>query len=417
MLQAILCYKFHIGSVKSGEIEPEFIPIKLIFNNEQYSQDDYSGLISSKDVFGIFYQHTTGVFISKGAFNNYFVGRLKETPFQVISCFRQEIDRSQFMTLSIFELSDDVEIFEDIIKKMASKLEPFFQEYLKLGNKAIGRAKEKLEENFAKELNFGVFQVERLSNLDKLQKLALIFQSEERTKILEILRERPVSKKQLRDKLERTHSNVNVDLLLEPFLELNLVRRDWIKGTRDKKTGQISHQGEYFFLVKDVILTRLPNKKIIGSLKNTTEYVYMKYESKLKEYFTSYDPNQQENEDIGALASMLLIPDCFDLYSLMKEKFYKKKKVPKMFSDFVEVDIILKIMEEVGVIITLKDDEDEEWIILFSEIVPIVLFPEYSLPKIIQAYKSDDIETSISYEIARKAIDLMEVTYYEKLAF
>ena len=54
---------------------------------------------------------------------------------------------------------------------------------------------------------------------------------------------------------------------------------------------------------------------------------------------------------------------------------------------------------------------------LLTDIVPIVIFPEYSLPKILDHYKTKDREKKISYNIAKKNLELLEVTYPDKTSF
>ena len=65
--------------------------------------------------------------------------------------------------------------------------------------------------------------MERLSNLSKLQKVGLIFSTPERVRTLELLREGPISRKSLTNELEKIKDNPNINLILTPFLELNLV--------------------------------------------------------------------------------------------------------------------------------------------------------------------------------------------------
>ena len=90
MIQAILCFQFKLNQDEAGDIDPEFKPIKLIFNNKEFSEKNFSKLIVRIDIFGVFYQHITGTLKKKGIFSNFYVGRLKKTPYQVISYFRQE---------------------------------------------------------------------------------------------------------------------------------------------------------------------------------------------------------------------------------------------------------------------------------------------------------------------------------------
>ncbi|MCK4380378.1 MAG: hypothetical protein KAW51_04505, partial [Candidatus Lokiarchaeota archaeon] len=269
MIQSILTFQFKINQKESGEIEPEFEPIQLIFREEKFDEDEFSGLIAENDIFAIFYQHTTGLSGVKYSYSNFYEGRLKDTPYQVISYFKQVADGTQYLAISIFELDDEIEIFEDLIKHMGSRLDTIIDKLTRARNSKQLSLIENINIRLKNEIKFTIFQVDRLSNLDKLQKAALIYNSEERLKILEILREYPISKKEMKNILEKMTATINVDILLHPFLELNLIRRDWIKGEKDKKTGEIIHQGEYLFLVKDIMLARIPNENLLNHFKET----------------------------------------------------------------------------------------------------------------------------------------------------
>ncbi|MGV9198697.1 MAG: hypothetical protein ACOC4M_07635 [Promethearchaeia archaeon] len=416
MIQAILSYQFVLNQNEAtGEIEPEFRPLQLVFNNDDFSEEDYSDLIVENDIFAIFYQHTTGIYGVSGDYSNFYSGRLKETPYQVFSYFKQTDDGSQFLAISIFELDDDIEIFEKIIKDLANKLNTTFETLLRARNSRqlslITKTNEKLEE----QIKFTIFQVERLSNLDKLQKAALIFHSDERMKILELLRQYPRSKRQIKYELEKLKPNPNIDILIEPFLELNLIRRDWIKGkTKKGKTDQ-KHQGEYLFLTKDIILTRIPPEQILEHLKEkeSKSKLYPKYKKQVFDYFSKYDPLEQTPEEIKKLAGILLNPDIYDFFALMRSKYYPLNKIPKILSQWAETDMILNELKELDVITEINDKDERAWLLLLTDIKPMIVFPEYLLPKIKEAF---DVNM-ITEEIAKKALDLLEVTYPEKVQF
>ena len=77
MIQGILIFKFILNRTETGEFVPEFRPVNLIFNKEEFTETNYSELIVQSDIFGIFYQHTTGIVADKGVFSNFYSGRLK----------------------------------------------------------------------------------------------------------------------------------------------------------------------------------------------------------------------------------------------------------------------------------------------------------------------------------------------------
>ena len=417
MIQGILTFQFKINQKETGEIEPEFEPIQLEFRDETYNEDNYSKLIAENDIFATFYQHTTGLFGVKYSYSNFYTGRLKETAYQVISYFKQSADGSQFLAISIFELDDEIEIFEDLIKEMGNRLDKIFDKLTRAKSSKQLSLISNINIRLKNEVKFTIFQVDRLSNLDKLQKVSLIYNSVERVKILEILRDRPISKRELKDILEQFKSTPNVDILLRPFLELNLIRRDWIKGEKDKKTGEIKHQGEYLFLVKDILMARIPNENLLNHFKETKNELLPEYKQKVIDFFSNYDPYTQPIEEIRKLASIMLNPDIYDFFVLMRHNHYPLDKIPKIFSEFAVTEILLDDLKDLNIITEIKDDKKRSWILLLTDIKPLIIFPEYLLPKIREAFKNKDTDGAITYEIAKKALTLLEITYPEKVTF
>ena len=419
MIQGILTFQFVLNQKESGEIEPEFRPIQIVFRDDEeyFTKENYSELIAENDLFATFYQHTTGIIAATKATSNFSTGRLKETPYQVFSYFRQEPDGSQFLSISIFELDDEIELFEELVHDLAKRLDVIFPTLIRAQNSRQISLISNINIRLANELKFTIFQIERLSRLDKLQKIALIFNTEERVKILDILREKPIAKEELKRILEKIKPTINIDILLRPFFELNIIRRDWSRGEKDKKTGIIRNQGEYLFLVKDVLLSRVPNENLLNHLKETRNNLYEKYRQKVIEFFNTYDPYTELQEETKKLASILLNPDIYDFFALMRHNFYPLDKIPKIFSDFAVTEILLDNLKNLKVITEIKDDEDREWILLLTDIRPLVIFPEYLLPFIRKKFKGFDEVDKISFEIAKKALDLLEITYPDQLEF
>ncbi|MFX1274993.1 MAG: hypothetical protein ACFFBP_10230 [Promethearchaeota archaeon] len=417
MIEGILCFQFILNQSPSGEIEPEFRPIQLVFKNEQFTTSNYSGLISDNDLFAIFYQHTTGIYGPKSGKGNFYSGRLKETPNMVISYYKQENDGSQYITLSIFDLEDDIDIFEDLIKNLATKLDQSFENLVKAKETNQTAIAARIMSKIKTDIDFTIFQVDRLANLDRLQKAALIFNSEERLAILNILRESPIEKRKLKNELEKIKPIFSIDLLIEPFLELNLVRRDWIKGMRDRQTGRIENQGEYLFLVKDIMLARIPNDNLLKFLKDNNKSLYEIFQSKTIEYFSKYNPLTQTKEETRKLSSLLLNPDVYDFLVLMRKNYYPIQKIPKIFSPFVSPEALLKELKDLNIMIDLIDNEKRTFTLLLTDIKPLVIFPEFLLPKLRKAYRSVDKDKRITLEIAKKALELLEVTYPEYIDF
>ena len=418
MIQGILTFQFVLNQNEdTGEIDPEFSPIQLVFQNESFKEENYAELIDENDVFATFYQHTVGMYGSKYGFSNFYEGRLKETPYQVISFFKQLPDGTQYLTMSLFELDDETDIFSDLINDMAKRLNDIFERLTKAKNTKQLDLISNVNVRLKNELKYTIFQIDRLSNLDKLQKVALIYNSDERIKILELLRERPMAKRELKSIVEKMKPTANIDILLRPFLELNLIRRDWIKGEKDKKTGVVTNQGEYLFMVKDIIFARIPNESLLQHFKDTNNELFEPFKQKSIDFFTAYDPFEQPREEIKRLASILLNPDIYDFFILMRSNHYPLDKIPKVFSEFAITEILLDNLKKHNIITEIKDQNKRSWIMLLTDIKPITVFPEFLLPKIREAYRAEVQDGKITHEIAKKALSLLEVSYPEKITF
>ncbi|MFX0070519.1 MAG: hypothetical protein ACFFAO_05445, partial [Candidatus Hermodarchaeota archaeon] len=300
---------------------------------------------------------------------------------------------------------------------LAKRLDVIFPELLRAQNSRQISMISNINIRLANELKFTIFQIERLSRLDKLQKVALIYNTDDRLKLIELLREKPRAKENVKKIIEKIKPTVNIDITLRPFLELNLIRRDWSKGEKDKKTGIIKNQGEYLFLVKDIILSRIPNETLLNQLKESKQDLFEKYKQKVSDFFSKYDPYTEPIEETKKLASLLLNPDVYDFFAMLRHNYYPLDKIPKVFSDFAVTEILLDNLKKINIITEIKDKEDRSWILLLTDIQPLVIFPEYLLPLIRKSFKDyDDIE-KISYEIAKKALDLLEFTFQDVVEF
>jgi len=391
MIQGILTFQFNLNQDEAtGEINPEFTPIQLVFSDKKFTENDFSGLIMENDIFANFYTHTVGIFGMKYGFSGYYTGHLKETPYQIYSYFKQLADGTQYLTISLFELDDEIELFEDLIKDMGKRLDTIYEKLTKASNTRQLDLISNVNVRLKNELKYTIFQIERLSQLDKLQKVALIYNSDERLKILEVLRERPLAKSDIKTTIENLKPTANVDILLRPFLELNLVRRDWIKGEKDKKTGVITNQGEYVFLVKDILFARIPNENLLKHFKETNNDLLPFFKQKSLDFFKAYDPYEEPIENTKELATILLNPDVYDFFILMRSNHYPLDKIPKIFSEFAVTEILLDNLKKLNVITEIKDQNKRSWICLLTDIKPLTVFPEYLLPKIREAFRKEE---------------------------
>lgn len=416
MIEAILTFEFVLIQKATGEVKPDFKPIVLTFENKEFSEQNFSELITTSDLFSILYHHTTSIHEIVGGFSNFYEGRLKETPYQVSSYFMQAESGTQYLTLLLFTLDEDLGKYEDIIKNLSKKMFYLFETFETSKKTNQVSIISKINDNIKNELKYTIFQIKRLTNLDKIQKTALIFNNYQRLEILKILRESPKPKKDVREALEKIKENPNMDVLLEPFLELNLIRRDWVKGKRDKRTGLVQDQGEYLFLTKDIEIMRVPNYELLDHLKKTKHELQDRYEAKVTDFFSNYNPKTQTIEERKRIASLLLNPDIYDLFAVLKQKFYPRDKIPNIFSEFADIDLILDELIQLNIITEIRDQKGKEWLLLLTDIEPTIFFPEYILENIKNAVHSEDSSKKIPLEVAKLALDLLEIAYPEKLS-
>jgi len=54
---------------------------------------------------------------------------------------------------------------------------------------------------------------------------------------------------------------------------------------------------------------------------------------------------------------------------------------------------------------------------LLTDIKPLIIFPLYQLRKIKEVLKSKGEDSQVSFEVAKKALSLLELTYPESVEF
>ena len=78
---------------------------------------------------------------------------------------------------------------------------------------------------------------------------------------------------------------------------------------------------------------------------------------------------------------------------------------------------MLKTLKEMDITTEIKDENDRTWVFLLTDIKPLIIFPLYQLTKIKDVLKSKGEESQVNFEVARKALSLLELTYPETVEF
>ena len=347
-------------------------------------------VVDLDDMMRIFYAHITGA----GEAGNVLV-RLEKARSNVSSYFTGMESENQFMINFIMELGEDPEIFGEAV---LSEINQNIIFYLKNINQNPANSLD-ITSELANYLKNSLTYLERLKNLTKEQVMAQIYNSEKGRLILEILQEKPYTKKDLHNLLEEKTGKFipNIDILISHFVKTDLVRQDWIEGDSDIT----------LFLLSDFIIVRRPVSKLIDDAKKgvPNPYVANKYIEIATSYFSNYTPTEEDNLKI---AHHMINPDVFDYVVLFREKSYPINKVPRGPGEtFDQVRTFLATLEADNVIKIIKDESNVEWIFLVTDLTSQKFYPEYLIENIRKAVSEDILKK----ESAIKHLELLEQIY------
>ncbi len=342
------------------------------------------------DMMRIFYAHITGA----GEAGNVLV-RLEKARSNVSSYFTGMESETPFMINLMLDLGEEPEMFgETVIHDIQETILGFLN---KMG-KDVSQDYEIVKE-LRLYIKTALFMLERLKNLTKEQRLAQIYVSEKGRSILQILQDKPLSRKELQGLIEEKLNKLitNIEITLDPFVKTGLIKQDWVEGDSD-----IS-----LFLLSDFSLFRTPVAKLIEDAKNRlpTPTLATKYLEEVKKYFTNYQPSFEDNLKI---AQNMMNPDKYDYISLFRERAYPLNKIPRGPGESIEeVGGFLKILEDDNIIIILEDEKNLKWVLLFTDVIAHTFFPEYLIEKI----RKDSMEGKLKKNIAIKHLEFLEETY------
>jgi len=347
-------------------------------------------IVDLDDMMRIFYAHITGA----GEAGNVVV-RLEKARSNVSSYFTGMESENQYMINFIMELGEDPEIFGEAVLSEINKNILFYLKNIKQNPANSLDMTGELTDYLKNSLTY----LERLKNLTKEQVMAQIYNSGKGRMILEILQEKPHTKKELHNLLEEKTGKFipNIDILLSHFVKTDLVRQDWIEGDSDIT----------LFLLSDFIIIRKPVIKLIDDAKKgiPNPYVAKMYHEIVSSYFSNYTPTEEDNLKI---AHHMINPDVFDYVVLFREKSYPINKVPRGPGEtFDQVRTFLSTLEADNIIKIIKDESNVEWIFLVTDITALKFYPEYLIENIRKAVSEDILKK----EPAVKHLELLEQIY------
>jgi len=341
------------------------------------------------DMMRIFYAHITGA----GEAGNVMV-RLEKARSNVSSYFNGMESESPLMINLILQLGEEPEMFGETV---ISDINDTILKYLSHINANPSQQYE-LTQELTSYLKNSLILLERLEHLSKEQRMAQIFTSEKGRAILELLRERPYTRTELRGLLEDKLNRIitNLEMSLDPFIKTDLVRQDWMEGDSD-----IS-----LFLMSDFELMRAPVVKLVERAQNgfPTPAIAQKYLKEVKNFFITYKPSFEDNK---LIAQNMVNPDKYDYIVLLREKSYPISKIPKGPGEsFETVRSFIEQLKEAKIITTIKD-KDDEWVLLLTDTIADTFFPEYLIEKI----RQNVLDEKLRKKTAIKHLEILEQVY------
>ncbi len=348
------------------------------------------------DMMRVFYAHITGA----GEEGNVFV-RLERSQCNVASYFTGMESEDPIMINLMLAFGEDPEMFgEAFLKEINGEILKYMSELSMTSTTQSYDVIKKLKDY----LKVALFQLERLKNLTKEQRLAQIYSSEKGRAILEFLQERARPRKELlallEDKLGKLISGI--DYTLDPFVKTDLVHQDWIAGLADV----------IYFLQSDFIISRVPPQKLISEAKAGMPNAILakNYLDTVRRYFVSYRQNIEDNLTV---ANNMMNPDKYDYIVLFRDKPYPLNKIPKGPGEsFKFIKSMLKSMEEDKIITIIKDNKGTEWVFLLSDLWTETFYPEYLVERI----RKDRMSGLLKKEVAVKHLQLLEKEYPKEKA-
>ena len=346
--------------------------------------------IDLDDMMRIFYAHITGA----GEAGNVLV-RLEKARSNVASFFTGMESVRPLMINLMLELGEDPDMFGEAV---IQEINETTLSYLLQMGRDVSQTYDVVNElkNYLKN---ALFLLERLQNLTKEQRLAQIYTSEKGRTILEVLQDKPLSRKDLQAILEERLSKIisNIEVTLDPFVKTGIVKQDWIEGDSD-----IS-----LFLLSDFTILRTPVAKLVEEARKKlpTPELATIYLEEVNNFFKTYKPSLEDNLKI---AKNMINPDKYDFITLFRERAYPLNKIPKGPGESVEqIGEFLKSMEQDQIIKLIRDSNGSLWVFLFTDIVTHTFYPEYIIEKI----RQHRVDGKLKKEIAIKHLELLEEAY------
>lgn len=220
--------------------------------------------------------------------------------------------------------------------------------------------------------------------------------------------EKPYTLKRLQEEIEfetgRTIDNVNI--FIRPF------KRSGLVVVEDVRTQDGSILKDVAFLIQDTIMYRTPPSKVLelAELGEIPPQISKQYVEDVKNFFSrSYDPFADNSEDNESLAKFFLNRPAYQLLLTLRENVGTVSEIAEK-ADIEENDAndLLKRMELLDIVSFYNvNEEEEQYVLLKSDITFKVFFPEYLVDKL----QKKVLEGEIPRDVARRHLELLGEIY------
>ena len=214
------------------------------------------------------------------------------------------------------------------------------------------------------------YTIRDYSKLEKEENLLNFFKDKIKYTILQILRNGIISKAELSNILIKEYgfSTLNIDLFLISFIRENLILKQNVPGSK-----------ECYFLIKDLVCTRIPPKKLPSS--QIEDEVIEDYEERLINFYTNYDcASEIENKTI---INFLMDKDDYRLLRKLREKSLSVSECLDILNN--KEDLFNELMEKKFIY------EAKGKVLLYSDVRFIKFTPFYLIDKLSKRYKDQEI--------------------------
>ncbi|MHA1341377.1 MAG: hypothetical protein ACTSRZ_15570 [Promethearchaeota archaeon] len=250
--------------------------------------------------------------------------------------FEVRYNNSKFLVIG---KSQNKEIFFIVLQLTLKEKSSIFQDtFVKLSNTLFS---EMGKLNFPRIIADSYKTLNEFSVFNKNQLYFNFFSDIDKINLLKIFRNGVIDRSTLvyLFKEEYGISESNLDLILTPFFNLNLIVEKTLPGIKN-----------CYFLVNDVFFCRIPSKKFINKLDPDSSSSDKMYLVEIKDFFQNY--SIENEEDVYRLSKILNESNVFNAFEKL---FEKKMKESEFLSYLIEDYSLLSQLKQENLIIEIED--------------------------------------------------------------